>query len=318
MVTDASGNIVGKQRYYPFGETRYTSGTMYTDKLFTGQRQMTDLGIYYYNARFYSPYINRFLSADTIVPGFANPQNLNRFSYGLNNPSRYTDPTGHMAIGDTNEAGCSFKGPACIIKMYGSYGDDDGMDRSLEAFAKRHRNYDPTTDSELDRTAAVIVAAAYSRVGCDGGSIGDCAAMAGIALLSSPGLVPTAPSFSTEGDFYETTVSCNTAHCTEGIDYSSVNIPADRLEHVIDRHTVGGSATSNKSLFNQGVNVPDLIQQAGLTSPYPQGNGRFERIVDAGRIIGVDRYTGQPTSIYTVITDSSGNLATTFPGVPHP
>ena len=43
-----------------------------------------------------SPYINRFLSADSIVPGYANPQNLNRYSYVTNNPLRYTDPTGHF------------------------------------------------------------------------------------------------------------------------------------------------------------------------------------------------------------------------------
>jgi hypothetical protein len=29
------------------------------------------------------------------VPGYANPQNLNRYSYVTNNPLRYTDPTGH-------------------------------------------------------------------------------------------------------------------------------------------------------------------------------------------------------------------------------
>ena len=42
-----------------------------------------------------SPYINRFLSADTVTPTYANPQSLNRYSYVLNNPLRYTDPTGH-------------------------------------------------------------------------------------------------------------------------------------------------------------------------------------------------------------------------------
>lgn len=40
VVIDASGNIVGENRYFPYGETRFTSGTMYTDKLYTGQREM--------------------------------------------------------------------------------------------------------------------------------------------------------------------------------------------------------------------------------------------------------------------------------------
>ena len=95
VVTDASGNVVGEQRYYPFGETRWTSGTMLTDKLFTGQREMADLDIYHYGARFYEPTLGRFLSPDTIIPSYANPQSLNRFSYVTNNPLRYTDPTGH-------------------------------------------------------------------------------------------------------------------------------------------------------------------------------------------------------------------------------
>jgi len=74
VVTDTSGTIVGEDRFTPFGETRFTTGTMLTDKLYTGQREMTGLGIYHYQARFYSPRLGRFLSADTIVPGYANPQ----------------------------------------------------------------------------------------------------------------------------------------------------------------------------------------------------------------------------------------------------
>ena len=96
VVTDANGVTVGEQRYYPYGATRFTSGTIYTDKLFTGQREMAGLGIYHYGARFYSPYINRFLQPDTIVPDPYNPQDLNRFSYVRNNPIRYNDPTGHF------------------------------------------------------------------------------------------------------------------------------------------------------------------------------------------------------------------------------
>jgi len=108
VVTDASGNVLGEQRYYPFGETRLTTGTIYTDRLFTGQREMAGLGIYHFNARFYSPKLGRFLSPDTIVPGYANPQNLNRMSYVTNNPLRYTDPTGHMRVEEGGgKRGCS-------------------------------------------------------------------------------------------------------------------------------------------------------------------------------------------------------------------
>jgi RHS repeat-associated protein len=104
VVTNTSGTIVGEDRFYPFGETRFTTGTMFTDKLFTGQREITGLGIYHYGARFYSPKLGRFLSADTVVPVFANPQSLNRFSYTVNNPIRYNDPDGHCA-------------PACLLPL---------------------------------------------------------------------------------------------------------------------------------------------------------------------------------------------------------
>jgi hypothetical protein len=47
---------------------------------------------------FFSPYLNRFIQPDSIVPNPANPQSLNRFSYVYNNPIQYNDPTGHFAI----------------------------------------------------------------------------------------------------------------------------------------------------------------------------------------------------------------------------
>ena len=97
VVTDSSGNIVGEQRYYPFGETRLMTGTLYTDKLFTGQRNIAGLGIYHYQSRFYSPKLGRFLSADSLVPNPFNPQDYSRYSYVRNNPVKYTDPSGHRA-----------------------------------------------------------------------------------------------------------------------------------------------------------------------------------------------------------------------------
>lgn len=42
-----------------------------------------------------SPYINRFLQPDTIIPNPANPQAFNRFSYVYNRPIVLSDPSGH-------------------------------------------------------------------------------------------------------------------------------------------------------------------------------------------------------------------------------
>jgi|CXWL01.1.fsa_nt_gi RHS repeat-associated protein len=97
VLLDSSGNLVanGEQRYYPFGENRITSADLKTDHLFTGQLSVGLGGIYHYGARFYSSKLGRFLSADTIVPDYANPQSLNRFAYVYNNPLKYVDPTGH-------------------------------------------------------------------------------------------------------------------------------------------------------------------------------------------------------------------------------
>jgi len=42
-----------------------------------------------------SPYINRFLQPDTIIPNPSNPQSWNRYSYVANRPINFNDPTGH-------------------------------------------------------------------------------------------------------------------------------------------------------------------------------------------------------------------------------
>jgi RHS repeat-associated protein len=104
---DSSGAKIGEMRYYPYGETRSISGSVPTDRRFTGQRQEdSGLGsLYDYGARLYSPAIGRFLSADTIVPRPHDPQSWNRFSYTRNNPLKYTDPTGHHFDPFGDEAG---------------------------------------------------------------------------------------------------------------------------------------------------------------------------------------------------------------------
>jgi RHS repeat-associated protein len=94
LTTDANGNFVARVLYYPYGETRWMTGTLTTDYGFTGQRKTETIKLLAYGARWYDPSLGRFVSADTIVPDPANPQSLNRFAYVRNNPLRYTDPSG--------------------------------------------------------------------------------------------------------------------------------------------------------------------------------------------------------------------------------
>ena len=111
LTTNASGNPTSQLRYLPYGAPRtgYPTGSVPTDLRFTGQRsEEASLGsLYDYGARFYSPVLGRFLSADTLVPSPGNPQSLNRYSYVLGNPLKYTDPSGHWSCSDAYDPGCA-------------------------------------------------------------------------------------------------------------------------------------------------------------------------------------------------------------------
>ena len=94
-MTSASGNPVESSNYEPFGGMRSHTGTDTSSYKFTDQEFDAESGLYNYDARLYDPIIGRFISPDSIIPQPFNPQSLNRYSYCINNPLRYTDPTGH-------------------------------------------------------------------------------------------------------------------------------------------------------------------------------------------------------------------------------
>ncbi|MBC7228398.1 MAG: RHS repeat-associated core domain-containing protein, partial [Thermoflexales bacterium] len=76
LLTDPNQQAVARQGYRPYGEPRYATGALPTDRRFTGQRWDLALGLYDYRARYYDPALGRFISADTIVPNPGNPQDL--------------------------------------------------------------------------------------------------------------------------------------------------------------------------------------------------------------------------------------------------
>ena len=50
------------------------------------------------NGRLYDPLLHRFLQPDNFVQEPHNTQNYNRYGYVLNNPLKYTDPSGEYGL----------------------------------------------------------------------------------------------------------------------------------------------------------------------------------------------------------------------------
>lgn len=100
IMTNQSGTKVRETYYYPYGQTRTTSGTQDDKYKFTDQEEDTETGLYNFNARHYDPILGRFISPDSIVQNYEDPQTLNRYSYCGNNPLVYVDPSGHFFIID--------------------------------------------------------------------------------------------------------------------------------------------------------------------------------------------------------------------------
>ncbi len=64
------------------------------NKGFTGHEMLDQLDLVHMNGRVFDPFIGRFLSGDPIVGDPTDGQNYNRYTYVLNNPTNFTDPTG--------------------------------------------------------------------------------------------------------------------------------------------------------------------------------------------------------------------------------
>ena len=85
VTADTSGTNTGELRYSAWGGTRYSSGTTQTSYHYTGQIE-DNIGLYYYNARYYDNYITQFTQPDPIIPDPYNPLDWNRYSYVRYNP----------------------------------------------------------------------------------------------------------------------------------------------------------------------------------------------------------------------------------------
>ncbi len=105
VVTNSTGSTTSRYVYYPYGAVRNSFGTTTFNEpnQYIGQDRDSEADLNYLNARYYQSNQGQFTSQDPVFLGdpkaqdLKNPQNLNSYSYGTNNPIVNKDPEGEAS-----------------------------------------------------------------------------------------------------------------------------------------------------------------------------------------------------------------------------
>ena len=104
LVSDSAGNEVERTYFEPFGGKVDAFGKAAAPLLgqvklgFTGHRHDDELGLVNMIGRLYDPVQKRFLTPDPFIAQPLSGQSYNRYAYVVNNPLRYTDPSGYQQV----------------------------------------------------------------------------------------------------------------------------------------------------------------------------------------------------------------------------
>ena len=106
LVMDESGATLLNLSFASFGERRgaawhdeptpgdWTAIESTTRRGFTWHEHLDSVNLIHMNGRVYDPWLGQFLSADPVDGNVYLSQRLNRYSYVMNSPHGYTDPSG--------------------------------------------------------------------------------------------------------------------------------------------------------------------------------------------------------------------------------
>jgi RHS repeat-associated protein len=94
---DAWGSLIKFQNALT-SEVPTQMGLMLLDRGYTGHEHLVGCGLINMNGRLYDPKLHRFHSPDNFIQDPSNTQNFNRYGYVLNNPLKYTDPSGELFL----------------------------------------------------------------------------------------------------------------------------------------------------------------------------------------------------------------------------
>jgi RHS repeat-associated protein len=332
MVLNNAGGVESEVRYWPYGSTRKQTAAPATDKLYTGQQQEVGdqaLGLYNYKARFYSTVLGRFASPDA-----GTADGLNRYQYVLNNPLRWTDPTGNCAEGVGNDVckPCELCEALVALDALGIHSPQE-----LDWWTQTVDAYDAVFAIEVVRLCWLngcvptagpahspefldLLHAQLDIMGAAGNPFADALnsllyAAEGDwanATLAGIGMVPVGGDAAGLARLY-----LRGAKIFRHLDtFQSSNTV---WRHISNAH-IYSSTVAGKSRFAAGIGrseIDELVRKANNRGFIPvqgaNGDINYATFVDAGRNIGKDR-AGRDTNWYSVIVNENGHVQSVHPG----
>nr|WP_275984165.1 RHS repeat-associated core domain-containing protein [Paenibacillus hamazuiensis] len=157
QTVSAAGEVENQYDYDIFGNPTLTVEEYGNAIRYAGEFFDDETGLYYLRARYYNPYTGRFTTEDTYAGQAEDPLSLNRYTYVLNNPLMYKDPTGHWEEGDEN---LSPQAQDKIMELTEAYynATTDEEREAIHERAESIRNgsggiVEPPTDSEAGKSS---------------------------------------------------------------------------------------------------------------------------------------------------------------------
>ena len=99
-VIDENGSKVFSAEYDAWGKQTVSVNTIGLIRGYGGHEMLNEFNLINMNGRVYDPVLGRFLSPDKYIQEGDNSQNYNSYSYCLNNPLKYADPSGNVFVLD--------------------------------------------------------------------------------------------------------------------------------------------------------------------------------------------------------------------------
>lgn len=262
-ITNSVGQEIESLSYDAWGMRRPSdwsapvgSETSSTSYGFTGHEHLDDVDLLDMGGRIYDPMVGRFLSADPIVQAPENLQNLNRYSYVLNNPLSYTDPSGYFFKSLFKSVGKFIKrwGPTIVMTVailtaqtWVAGVVSSSLASSLTAGAQ-------TLATKLAGHVAGGIAANAVGVAIQGGSISD------IVKASSKGIPMSFLTFGVEQTIGARLLEGVRAHFPDFLDSQKLSF-SKRIGNAIGRR-IGEAAVAG---FSSGITGQDPRSSVGLS-----------------------------------------------------